>query len=66
MRVAYVCNEYPPRPHGGIGSFVQTLARAVAERGLEVTVVGLARSGVAASWGSRMTQMSNTTGRCAS
>lgn len=41
MRILYVCNEYPPAPHGGIGSVVQTLARGVAARGHEAIVVGL-------------------------
>lgn len=40
MNIAFVCNEYPPRPHGGIGTFVQTIARALSERGHSVTVVG--------------------------
>lgn len=40
MRVALVCNEYPPSRHGGLGSLVQTLARGLAARGHEVRVVG--------------------------
>ncbi|MGA2074302.1 MAG: glycosyltransferase family 4 protein [Terriglobia bacterium] len=41
MKIAYVCNEYPPRPHGGIGTFVQALSHGMCTRGHEVTVVGL-------------------------
>jgi glycosyltransferase involved in cell wall biosynthesis len=38
-----VCNEYPPRPHGGIGSFVRTLAEGLVGAGHEATVVGWGR-----------------------
>lgn len=41
MKIVFVCNEYPPRPHGGLGTFVQTVARGLSGRGHEVTVVGL-------------------------
>jgi glycosyltransferase involved in cell wall biosynthesis len=40
MKIGLVCCEYPPRPHGGIGSFVQELARAFAADGHATTVVG--------------------------
>src|SRR4051794_16542623 len=40
MKIAYLCHEYPPAPHGGIGTSVQTLAQGLAARGHEVTVVG--------------------------
>jgi glycosyltransferase involved in cell wall biosynthesis len=40
MRIAFVCNEYPPGPHGGIGTMVSTLARALVTAGHEVRVVG--------------------------
>jgi glycosyltransferase involved in cell wall biosynthesis len=40
MKIAYVCNEYPPAPHGGIGTFVHTMAHGIAGRGHDVTVVG--------------------------
>jgi L-malate glycosyltransferase len=45
VRIAFVCNEYPPRPHGGIGTFVQSLGRALGRRGHEITVVGLGAPG---------------------
>lgn len=41
MNVAFVCNEYPPAPHGGIGSVVVELAPALAARGHRVRVVGV-------------------------
>ena len=41
MHLVFLCNEYPPAPHGGIGSFVQTLAGALAAAGHRVTVCGL-------------------------
>ena len=41
MKIVYLCNEYPPQPHGGIGTFVQALSHGMRERGHEVTVVGL-------------------------
>jgi glycosyltransferase involved in cell wall biosynthesis len=41
LHICFVCSEYPPAPHGGIGSFVQTLGRALVERGHRVTAMGL-------------------------
>ena len=43
MKIAYFCDEYPPAPHGGIGTFVQTIAHAMVAAGHEVTVVGFDR-----------------------
>lgn len=40
MHICFLCNEYPPGAHGGIGSVTQTLARALVRRGHEATVVG--------------------------
>lgn len=40
MKITYICNEYPPAPHGGIGTFVQTLARGLVANGNTVSVVG--------------------------
>jgi glycosyltransferase involved in cell wall biosynthesis len=42
VSVGFLCSEYPTfRPqHGGIGSFVQTLARALVEAGHRATVFG--------------------------
>lgn len=40
MRICFVCNEYPPVPHGGIGTMTQVLARGLAGAGHEVRVIG--------------------------
>ncbi len=40
MRIGFLCNEYPPGPHGGIGSCTQVLARALVRTGHAVRVVG--------------------------
>lgn len=40
MRIIFICNEYPPEHHGGLGTFVQTLGRALVVGGHAVTVVG--------------------------
>ncbi|MCI0423407.1 MAG: glycosyltransferase, partial [Acidobacteria bacterium] len=45
MKICFVCSEYPPGPHGGIGSLIQTLARALAHRGHQVRVVGVCAFG---------------------
>jgi glycosyltransferase involved in cell wall biosynthesis len=41
VKLCFVCSEYPPGPHGGIGNFVQTLGRALVRAGHEVRVVGV-------------------------
>jgi glycosyltransferase involved in cell wall biosynthesis len=41
MRICFVCSEYPPSPHGGIGTFTQITARALVCAGHEVRVVGI-------------------------
>ena len=43
MHICFLTNEYPKKgfPHGGIGSFVQTLGRTLVQQGIEVSVVGL-------------------------
>lgn len=40
MRIAFVCHEYPPLPHGGIGTFVETVAKGLHQRKHQITVVG--------------------------
>ena len=40
MHICFICSEYPPGQHGGIGTFTQTLGRSLADRGHRVTVVG--------------------------
>jgi glycosyltransferase involved in cell wall biosynthesis len=41
LRIAYVCSDYPPGPHGGIGTMTQLLARALTARGHQVRVTGV-------------------------
>lgn len=40
MNILYLCDEYPPCRHGGIGSATQLLARTVAAKGHNVYVAG--------------------------
>jgi len=40
MKIVFVCNEYPPAPSGGIGTFTRALAEALVSRGHDVCVVG--------------------------
>lgn len=40
MRICFLCSEYPPGPHGGIGTFTRVLARALVGAGHPVRVVG--------------------------
>jgi len=40
MTICFVCNEYPPVPHGGIGSMTQVMGRALLARGHRVRVIG--------------------------
>lgn len=41
MNVTLVCNEYPPRPQGGIGTFIYYYARALTLLGHQVTIAGI-------------------------
>lgn len=41
MKICFICSEYPPGPHGGIGTMVQLFARELARRGHQVRVVGV-------------------------
>ncbi|MES2274830.1 MAG: glycosyltransferase family 4 protein [Bacteroidota bacterium] len=41
MNILYLCDEYPPGQHGGIGTSVQLLARQMAKMGHRVVVAGL-------------------------
>jgi len=45
-----LCNEYPPAPHGGIGTFVKGLARHLTAMGQEVTVIGYDSSVSRTQW----------------
>ncbi len=42
MRACIICNEYPPAPHGGIGSMSRDLAEGLAAAGHDITVLGVA------------------------
>jgi glycosyltransferase involved in cell wall biosynthesis len=41
VHICFLCNEYPPARHGGVGSFTQTLARSLVSRGHSASVVGI-------------------------
>lgn len=40
MKIAIVCNEYPPGMHGGIGTATRNLAQALSGAGHQVRVIG--------------------------
>jgi glycosyltransferase involved in cell wall biosynthesis len=40
MNILYLCDEYPPCQHGGIGTVTQLLARALVKKGHKVVVAG--------------------------
>jgi len=42
MRIGLLCDEYPPLPHGGIGTFMRTYAHGLVAGGHDVTVLGSA------------------------
>ncbi len=44
MNVCFVCDEYPPVRHGGIGSATRTLAHSLVEAGHQVRVIGICRA----------------------
>ncbi|MGN6136828.1 MAG: glycosyltransferase family 4 protein [Aureliella sp.] len=41
MKLCLICSEYPPYPHGGIGTFTRVLARGLVEAGHQVRVAGM-------------------------
>lgn len=41
MKICFVCPEYPPGPHGGVGTMTQVLARALVSSGHDVRVAGV-------------------------
>lgn len=41
MNILYLCDEYPPGKHGGIGTVVQTLGREMVRQGHTVVVAGI-------------------------
>jgi starch synthase len=44
MKILFFCDEYPPRPHGGIGTFVEAVTQGMHRRGHQVAVVGFGQS----------------------
>jgi len=41
MKICFICGEYPPGLHGGIGTMTQVLGRALAKQGHDVRVIGI-------------------------
>jgi glycosyltransferase involved in cell wall biosynthesis len=43
MHICFITSEFPKTgfPHGGVGTFVATLGKALVQKGIEVSVVGL-------------------------
>ncbi len=41
MRICFLCNEYPPGPHGGVGTMTQVLARVLVQAGHQVRILGV-------------------------
>jgi glycosyltransferase involved in cell wall biosynthesis len=41
MKILFICNEYPPSFHGGIGTVTQLLAEGLQQRGHEIYVAGI-------------------------
>src|SRR5665647_1937882 len=41
MKITFLCHEYPPRAHGGLGTFVRVIATALASSGHEITILEL-------------------------
>ncbi|MEZ5401665.1 MAG: glycosyltransferase family 4 protein [Bryobacteraceae bacterium] len=41
MRICFLCSDYPPGPHGGIGTMTRVLGRALVSAGHNVRVAGV-------------------------
>lgn len=41
MKILFLCDEYPPGKHGGVGTMVQVLGRELVKQGHQVYVMGL-------------------------
>lgn len=50
LNLCFICNEYPPNPHGGIGTFVKTLAHQLSALSYEVSVVGYSAKAQKTGW----------------
>lgn len=40
MKIVFICNEFPPLPHGGIGVFIKNLTKSLTANGFKCTVIG--------------------------
>ncbi len=49
MTILFICDEYPPGPCGGIGTYTRNMARELARRGHRVLVAGLYAPGFGGS-----------------
>ena len=43
MHICFITNEYPKQdyPHGGVGTFIHTIAHELIEKGHTVSVIGI-------------------------
>jgi glycogen(starch) synthase len=41
MRILFVCNEFPPSKHGGIGVFIKNLVSGLTSEGVHCEVIGI-------------------------
>jgi glycogen synthase len=41
MKICFICGEYPPGLHGGIGTMTQVLGQSLASQGHDVRVIGV-------------------------
>lgn len=50
VNILFICNEYPPNPHGGIGTFVRNLARQLSAHSHDIFVVGYSPEARESGW----------------
>jgi len=46
IHIGFICHEYPPCNHGGIGSFTKDLAEGLVKAGFSVSVIGIYASSI--------------------
>ncbi len=46
MRLLFICHEYPPKQHGGIGSFTKLMAEQLVAKGHAVSVIGYGETSI--------------------
>lgn len=44
MKILFICNEYPPNPYGGIGSFTKLMAESLEKNGHQAIVFGYGKT----------------------